>query len=193
MPYKTNTYSSRFSGRNAGRRSYSARPRTNTNRGPKKDSIDPRRYVRAAKPVENEAFVPQNAFADFQINLLIKANLEAKGITAPTAIQDQAIPLALAGRDIIGLADTGSGKTAAFAVPLLQGLMTAPGRALVIAPTRELAQQVDAEFRSIGKGSNIRGATLIGGAGIGPQLRDLRHKPEIVIGTPGRIKDHCNR
>jgi ATP-dependent RNA helicase RhlE len=196
MPYKSNTYSSRFSGRNnSGRTSYSSSGRSNNNKrqGRKKDYIDPSRFVKTATPIEEQPYVAQNTFNDLKVNLLIKANLESMGITVPTAIQDEAIPHALAGRDIIGLADTGSGKTAAFAIPLLQSIMTTQNKALVIAPTRELAQQVEAAFRTMGKGSNLRGAVLIGGAGIGPQLRDLRAKPQIVIGTPGRIKDHLER
>jgi superfamily II DNA/RNA helicase len=185
-------YSSRFSGASRGR-SYSTRPKTGGRRGPKKDYIDPRRFVKTAALVEDTVYAANHSFVDFNVNVLIKANLEAKGFKTPTAIQDQAIQPALAGRDIIGLADTGSGKTAAFAVPLLQAMMMGDARALVIAPTRELAQQIDSEFRSIGKGSNIKGATLIGGAGIGPQLRDLKYGPQIVIGTPGRIKDHLER
>jgi len=156
--------------------------------------IDPARFVQAAKEViEAEVFVPQHVFADFAIDDKLKQNLIAKGYVAPSPIQDQTIPLGLEGKDVIGIANTGTGKTAAFAVPVLQKLMTSDGRALIIAPTRELAQQIEQEFRSIGKGSGLFGTLLIGGANIGPQLRDLKQKPAIVIGTPGRIKDHIER
>ena len=199
MPYKSKTFSSRRFGGNyhGGGSSYSSsRGRSNgggNRRGPKKDYIDPSRFVKIAAPSEEFAYTPLHSFADFDINPLIKTNLAAKGFITPTPIQDKTIPQALAGRDIIGIADTGTGKTAAFAIPLLQAMMLGDARALVIAPTRELAQQIDAEFRWIAKGSNMRGAILIGGAGIGPQLRDLRSNPQIVIGTPGRIKDHLER
>jgi superfamily II DNA/RNA helicase len=146
-----------------------------------------------AQPVEAEAYMAQYAFSDFEINPLLKANLSAKGYVTPSVIQDKTIPHGLAGRDIIGIADTGTGKTAAFAVPVLQAAMLRDARALIIAPTRELAQQIDVEFQSIARGSNLRGAVLIGGAGMGQQLRELRAHPNVVIGTPGRIKDHLER
>lgn len=157
--------------------------------------IDPARFVKAAKVVvEADAFVPTHVFDDFAVEQLIKNNLAAKGYVAPSPIQDQTIPLGLEGKDVIGIANTGTGKTAAFAVPVLEKLINAPGsKALIIAPTRELAQQIEQEFRSIGKGSGLFGTILIGGANIGPQLRDLKQNPSIVIGTPGRIKDHIER
>ena len=169
-------------------------PKQASRRGPKKDYIDPSRFVKVAKPkTEESVYVPTHSFADFAVNPLLKSNLEAKGFVAPSAIQDQAIPLGLAGRDVIGIADTGTGKTAAFGIPILHRIMLEDSRVLVVAPTRELAQQIDAEFRSIAKGSNLRAAILIGGSSMGAQLRALRAQPQIVIGTPGRIKDLLER
>lgn len=186
------SYSSRRTSRPSHGRHFSApkRPRTNNGHG---QYIDPARFVKAAKPVTDEVYVPQHVFADFAVDDTIKQNLAAKGYVQPSPIQDQTIPLGLAGKDVIGIANTGTGKTAAFAVPVLQKLMHTDSRALVIAPTRELAQQIEQEFRSIGKGSGLFSTLLIGGANINPQLRDLRGNPEIVIGTPGRIKDHLER
>lgn len=188
MPYKSKTYSSRRFGGNfhgGGKSSYSSsssrgRSGGGNRRGPKKDYIDPARFIKVAAPSEEMAYTPLHSFADFDVNPLIKQNVAAKGYVTPTPIQDKTIPQALAGRDIIGIADTGTGKTAAFAIPILHAMMLGDARVLVIAPTRELAQQIDAEFRWIAKGSNLHGATLIGGAGIGPQLRDLRSNPQIV-------------
>lgn len=138
--------------------------------------------------------MPRHAFADFTLHELLRANLNAKGYTMPSPIQDQAIPAGLQGRDVIGMAGTGTGKTAAFALPLLQRLITHPNdAALIIAPTRELAQQIEEECRFLAKGSGLSGAVLIGGTAMGGQLRDLRASPRIVIGTPGRIKDHMGR
>lgn len=179
--------------RKSGRGSYRY-PKQASRKGPKKDYIDPSRFIKVAKPkTEDNTYVPTHSFADFAVNPLLMNNLSAKGFVTPSAIQDQAIPLGLAGRDVIGIADTGTGKTAAFGVPILHQIMLTDGRVLVVAPTRELAQQIDVEFRSIAKGSNLRTAILIGGSSMGMQLRDLRAHPQIVIGTPGRIKDHLER
>lgn len=193
MPYKSNSYSSRRAGGNNRHRSSYSTPSKSNRRGPKKDYIDPAKFIKVAQPRPEEAYVPTNSFEDFEVEAIIKDNLRAKGFTAPSAIQDKTIPLVLQGRDVIGIADTGSGKTAAFAVPMLHDAITNGTSALIIAPTRELAQQIDAECRSIARGSKLRGAVLIGGASMGSQLRDLKAKPQIVIGTPGRIKDHIER
>lgn len=168
--------------------------RTPARRGPKKDYIHPSRFVKAAKPVEETVYEPVNRFDDFAVNELIKQNIALKGFTAPSPIQDQAIPVGLNGQDIIGIANTGTGKTVAFAVPVLHKLIEdSTAKALIVAPTRELAQQIEQECRAIGKKSGLFGAVLIGGAPMGPQLRDLRSNPQIVIGTPGRIMDHMQR
>ena len=157
--------------------------------------IDPSKFVKAAKPVTPQTeYVPTHKFEDFDVHQTIKANLKAKGFTTPTPIQDQTIVPALEGKDVIGIANTGTGKTAAFSVPILHKLLTQRGsRALIVAPTRELAQQIDDDIRSMAKGSGLFGAVIIGGAPIGRQLRELRSNPQIVIGTPGRIKDHLER
>jgi len=159
-----------------------------------KQYIDPAKFVKVASVAEQADYVPTHKFRDFKVHELLMSNLTHKGYDVPTPIQDQTIPLGLEGRDVIGIANTGTGKTAAFAIPLLDKLMTSRGsKALIIVPTRELAQQIEAEFRTLAKGSGLFGTVLIGGAAIGPQLRDLRSRPEIVIGTPGRIKDHLER
>jgi ATP-dependent RNA helicase RhlE len=120
--------------------------------------------------------------------------LANKGYVTPSPIQDQTIPAALAGKDVIGIANTGTGKTAAFALPVLNKLMNdRNSKVLIIAPTRELAQQIEDELRSIAKNSGLSGTLLIGGTNMGGQLRDLRRNPRIIIGTPGRIKDHMER
>lgn len=165
------------------------------NRRPGAKYIDPSRFVKAAKPVTSETqYVPTYKFDDFDVHPKIKTNLKEKGFVTPTPIQDQTIIPALAAKDVIGIANTGTGKTAAFAIPILHKLMTdRNSRALIVAPTRELAQQIDEDIRSIAKGSGLFGAVIIGGEPIGRQLRDLRSNPQIVIGTPGRIKDHLER
>lgn len=157
--------------------------------------INPARFVQAAKPrTEENAYQSKHTFEDFEIHNLLKQNLRSKNFTVPTPIQDQTIPLALDGNDIIGIANTGTGKTAAFALPILNTLMERQqSKALIVAPTRELAQQIEDECRSLGRGSHLSGALLIGGSSMSTQLRALRNRPRIVIGTPGRIKDHIER
>lgn len=174
---------------------YARKPREQRAKKPKHGQyIDPSKFVKVAKPVTVEAYVPTHEFMDFAVDSRILANLSRKGFVSPTPIQDQTIPLGLAGEDIIGIANTGTGKTAAFALPILHRLMSDDtSKALVVAPTRELAQQIEDECRQIGKGGGFTGALLIGGSAYGPQLKDLRHGPRIVIGTPGRIKDHIEQ
>jgi ATP-dependent RNA helicase RhlE len=156
--------------------------------------IDPKRFVASATILDAEVYVPRHAFKDFALLELLKNNLARKGYTTPSPIQDQAIPEGLNGKDVIGIAGTGTGKTAAFALPILNKLLTdLSSKALIIAPTRELAQQIEEEFQALAKGSNISSVLLIGGTGMSSQLRNLRYSPRIVIGTPGRIKDHIQR
>ena len=195
MPYQTKRRS--FNRTNTSRRpgqSFGGQRRGPAKRGPKKDYIHPSRFVQAAKPVEREEYVATHQFDDFLVGDIIKANLHKKGFVTPSPIQDQTIPLVLTGCDVIGIANTGTGKTAAFAIPVIDKLMKLPmSRALIVAPTRELAQQIEQECKEIGKGSRLTGAVLIGGSAMGPQLRDLSRNPRIIIGTPGRIKDHLER
>jgi ATP-dependent RNA helicase RhlE len=180
-----------MSGRSSG--GYSGR--SSAKRGPVKQYIDPAKFVQAAKPaVTEEPYVPLHSFADFAVDDLIKQNIIAKGYVTPSPIQDQTIPQGLAGKDVVGIANTGTGKTAAFALPTLNRLMSErTSKALIMAPTRELAVQIYDECRSIARGSGLSAATLIGGSPMNPQLRDLKGNPSIVIGTPGRIKDHIQQ
>ena len=190
MPYRNSSYSSRPSNN---RRSGGFK-RSGGRKKPQKQYIDPRRFINPAKPREEVIYISTHSFEDFAVDDLIKNNLSIKGFVTPSPIQDQSIPVSLEGKDIVGIADTGTGKTAAFAIPVLHRLITEPNtKVLIIAPTRELAQQIEDECRQIGKRSGLFGALLIGGAPMGPQLRDLRANPRIVIGTPGRIKDHMER
>ncbi|MFZ1324012.1 MAG: DEAD/DEAH box helicase [Candidatus Saccharimonadales bacterium] len=167
----------------------------NQSRGKRRGQyIDPARFVKTAAIGTIEAYAPHHAFTDFALNKTLQDNLAHKGFVTPTAIQDQAIPHALEGRDVIGIASTGTGKTAAFALPMLHKLMAGPhSSALVVAPTRELAQQIEMECKALGRNSGLSAALLIGGTNMNGQLRDLKQRPRIVIGTPGRIKDHLQR
>lgn len=160
-------------------------------RGNTDQRIDISRFINKAVITETvEHFVPEHAFTDFQINDRLKHNIVSKGYQDPTPIQDRAIPQVLRGLDVVGIANTGTGKTAAFLIPLIDRMMTERGmRLLVIAPTRELAIQIDEEYRGFTKGLGMYSVVCVGGAAIGPQLGALRRNPHAVIGTPGRIKD----
>ncbi len=169
-------------------------PRQNRGRQPKKAYIHPSRFIQSAKPRSEEAYVPTHSFQDFALEQPIHRNLSAMGFQDPSPIQDRTIPHGLAGKDIVGIANTGTGKTGAFAIPVLHRLLDEPAsKAIILAPTRELAEQIEQQCRMIGKGSGLDGALLIGGTSMGPQLRDLRHNPRLIIGTPGRVKDHLER
>ena len=154
--------------------------------------IDPARFVNQAKPAQDEiAYVPTHTFADFNFEPALQRNIDAKGYVTPSPIQDQSIGAILEGRDLIGLANTGTGKTAAFLLPMLQKLVVDQNsiRVLIMAPTRELAVQIDEEFRQFSKGLGLYSALCVGGMNIQPQIRQLQRGPHIVIGTPGRLKD----
>ncbi|PKL23239.1 MAG: ATP-dependent helicase [Spirochaetae bacterium HGW-Spirochaetae-3] len=159
-----------------------------------KQFIHPSRYVQAATVTEKTEYVPVHSFTDFEVHRKILDNIVIKGFEKPSAIQDQTIPLVLQGRDVVGIANTGTGKTAAFAIPMIHDLIThMDHRAIIMAPTRELAQQIMDECFSFGKGCGLRSALLIGGSSMSLQRRDLRYNPRVVIGTPGRIKDHIQQ
>ena len=119
--------------------------------------------------------------------------LQKNNFTAPTPIQSQAIPIAIQGKDVVGIAQTGTGKTLAFGIPMLQRLMQIQKRGLVVAPTRELALQIDEALRAIGARLGLRTVVLIGGLSLGPQRQALSRNPHIIIATPGRLIDHLNQ
>jgi len=158
--------------------------------------IHPSKFINRATPKAEE--VPYEAthqFTDFNFTSRLQHNIEYKGYITPSAIQDQAIPFILAGDDVIGLANTGTGKTAAFALPIIERLAAQPERnsVLIIAPTRELAQQIDEQFRAFSYGMKLYSTLLVGGANIDRQIQQLRRGPHVIIGTPGRIRDLMKR
>ena len=156
------------------------------------------RYINKAIAVEDEApYVPTYTFDSFGLNQRTADTLRHLGFTKPSPIQDQAIPPALAGKDIIGLANTGTGKTAAFLLPTIEKLLADPQRSimtvLVLAPTRELAQQIDEEFRRFSSGQKLYSTLVVGGANIMRQIQQVKRGPHVIIGTPGRVKDLIDR
>ncbi len=131
------------------------------------------------------------SFSDLNLSPKTLHSLERAGFEHPTPIQAQAIPPAVAGRDVIGTAATGTGKTAAFLLPIIERLAGKAGtRALVLAPTRELALQIGEELERFGHSQHVRGAVVIGGVGMGGQTQAFRDQRAVVIATPGRLVDH---
>lgn len=157
------------------------------------DVLEAPAVVAVAAPQEK----PENKsnFDSFQLPPALKASLTKMKFTSPTPIQEQAIPIALEGKDVMGTAQTGTGKTGAFAIPIVAKLLASPrGSAMVMLPTRELATQViDVVHQLLGANSPIKTALLIGGESMPKQFSQLRARPRIIVGTPGRINDHLER
>lgn len=137
--------------------------------------------------------IPHGRFDDLGISPDVLKLLSAKGITVPTPIQHSAIPVAMKGDDVIGIAQTGTGKTFAFGIPLLERLAKHGKRALIVLPTRELAQQVEESLLPIAKHLKIGIAVFIGGASMHRQRQMLKHNPRVLIATPGRLIDHLEQ
>jgi superfamily II DNA/RNA helicase len=151
---------------------------------------------------EEQVFAPKHAFADFALDDMVKRAVIAKGYITPTPIQDTAIPHVLEGSDLVGIANTGTGKTAAFLVPLLNKIrFNSKEQVLILAPTRELAIQIDEELKGFASFLNpglkphekIFSVCCVGGMPIFKQVRDLKYAYNFVIGTPGRVKDLIDR
>ncbi|MES2060045.1 MAG: DEAD/DEAH box helicase [Patescibacteria group bacterium] len=153
--------------------------------------IDVNKFINKAVITEVvEKFVPEHAFTDFKIDDRLKANVLKKGYTTPTPIQDKAIPHVLRGEDVVGIANTGTGKTAAFLIPLINKVVLDPKQnILIMVPTRELAIQIDQELKALTPLMKIFSVCCVGGASISNQMRDLRYHNNFIIGTPGRLKD----
>lgn len=135
-------------------------------------------------------YIPTNKFEDFKISPQVLENIKLKGYATPTPIQDQIMAQIIEGRDVIGIANTGTGKTAAFLIPLVDKVFRNKlERVLIVAPTHELVLQINDELRGFARGLGIYTALCIGGANMGKQISQLRQKPHFVTGTPGRLKD----
>ena len=159
------------------------------------NSISTSRFICKADPIIKSApYVSVNKFADFKINTAIKNNITKKGYVNPTPIQDEAIPHILKGRDVIGIANTGTGKTAAFLIPMLDKILNNPReKVMVIVPTRELAMQINQELMEFRGELRIYSVCCVGGMGISNQIYGLRRSHNFVIGTPGRLRDLVDR
>ncbi|MGE0433086.1 MAG: DEAD/DEAH box helicase [Planctomycetota bacterium] len=145
-------------------------------------------------PTDN---IQSAGFQQFKFSPVIERGIEELGFSTPRPIQAQTIPAALKGQDVLGLAQTGTGKTAAFALPILERLIQAgrrPGpRVLIVAPTRELVTQINAEIRELARFTKIATTTIFGGVGMGPQIDALRKRPDIIVACPGRLLDLAER
>lgn len=145
-------------------------------------------------PVVAPEVAPQMGFDEFELHPAVLSNIEAMGFEQPTPIQSKAMPPILEGRDVIGLANTGTGKTMAFLAPLLTKLAQNPrDKALIVAPTRELAIQIDNQLRALKPGLRVWSVLCVGGSSMHRQLQDLRKPYEVIVGTPGRLKDLSER
>jgi ATP-dependent RNA helicase RhlE len=167
----------------------------NPKKGFRKDYIDEKLFINKEAGVsETESYTPTNSFMDFGIAEQLSANLTSKGLIHPSAIQDQAIPVVLEGKDVIGIASTGTGKTAAFLIPLINKLVANNDqKIMVLTPTRELAMQVEAEFVNFTRGMKLFSVSCVGGSPIMRQIKELELGVHAVIGTPGRVKDLIER
>lgn len=161
----------------------------------KQPTFDPSQFInKNPVSVDEVVYTPKHTFGDFNLHPLIVKTVAEQGIDTPSPIQDQVIPLILDGEDIIGIAETGTGKTAAFLLPLIQKTLVLKNQTtLILTPTRELALQIEAEFKKFGKGFKLYATTCVGGTNIRPQISALRRNNQFIIGTPGRILDLIDR
>lgn len=144
---------------------------------------------------KSSVYEPVHTFEEFHVNQDLLKSIQRKGFKAPSEIQDKAIPILLEGDDLIGVAGTGTGKTAAFLIPIIDRLLEEPEdqSVLIIAPTRELASQINTELRSLVQGFGIYSTCLIGGLSVGDSIKALKRTNHIIIGTPGRLMDMHTR
>jgi len=203
-PYSGSSQSSQSSSRNrrsfnGGGSRFGGRPQRGGGRGSnstrKQPSFDPSQFINKNPiSVQEVAYVPKHGFNDFGLHQDIVATVTKQGITSPSPIQDQVIPLIMEGKDVIGIAETGTGKTAAFLLPLIQKTLTQKNQqTLILTPTRELALQAESEFRKFGAAFKLYATSCVGGTNIRPQIRALKRVNHFIIGTPGRILDLIDR
>lgn len=159
-----------------------------------KTAFDISKMINKARPIQEVRYQSARSFADFPIDRRLLRNIEAMGFTHPTEIQDKSYEHIAGLRDLIGIATTGTGKTAAFLIPIINSLLTEqPFVTMVMVPTRELALQVEQEWRKLSEGFRLFVATVIGGQSLGNDIRKLRKLNHLIVGTPGRLVDLTNR
>lgn len=159
------------------------------------ETIDVGRFIsKTQRPIKRDVVVSKLSFIDLSVKEKLKKAILSRGFITPTPIQEKAIPAILAGRDLVGLAGTGTGKTAAFLIPMLNKiLLNRQEKVLIVVPTRELAIQIREEFILLAQKLDIFSVAVIGGANIQRQIRELRFRHNVIIGTPGRLRDLISR
>lgn len=173
------------------------RSRNNTNRRAPRamPTFDPSQFINK-NPIElkEEVYTSKHTFADFDLNGRLQRAIRNMGIQTPSPIQDQIISEILADNDVIGLAETGTGKTAAFLIPLIEKTLKKYHRqTIILTPTRELAIQIEQELRKLSEGNKMYATVCVGGVNIRPQIRSLKRQNHFIIGTPGRVLDLIER
>lgn len=176
-------------------------PVARPNRGPrqvqkkKESTLDPNLLVKKARPTGQQGFQSKTSFTSLNLAQGVLKNLKAKGYENMTNIQEQSVAALLDGRDLLGISNTGSGKTGAFLIPIIEHALqdTRQFTALIVTPTRELALQIEEEFKSLSKGMNLHSATFIGGTNINTDMKALSKKLHVIVGTPGRLLDLADR
>ena len=157
--------------------------------------INEEKFIQKAILMEDvKPYIHTFTFPELEVNSALKGNILKKGYNIPTPIQDQTIPLIMSGKDVVGVANTGTGKTAAFLIPIIEKIFKDKSqKALIIVPTRELAEQINEELYMLTKNLRMFSVRCIGGTGIGGQIRNIRVGFNFIIGTPGRLKDLMDR
>ena len=158
------------------------------------ERIDFSRFIKKGTHVEEKPYTAKHTFADFPFNPQLYKNIERAGYASPRPIQDQAIPSVMKGMDVFGMANTGTGKTAAFLLPLIEKIAKTKGQnkretVLIMAPTRELALQIESDFKNLAFGFGMFSVACVGGLPIMKQIREIKMGVSFVIGTPGRLRD----
>jgi len=158
-------------------------------------SINPNQLIKKATEIKEERFISSKKFEEMDLNEKLIENLLKKGFLNPTQIQEETIEHLIEGRNLVGIASTGTGKTGSFLIPIIEQLLRNDRdfQSLIVLPTRELAIQVEEEFNSISKGLGLYASSFIGGTSVGMDIKKLRRKINIIIGTPGRLIDLMNK
>lgn len=176
------------------RPSFGGRSKSSSSKRSRGERIDFSRFIKKGTLVEEKPYVSKHTFADFPFNPQLHKNIERAGYTNPRPIQDQSMTAVMEGKDVFGMANTGTGKTAAFLLPLIEKIAKTKGQSkretvLIMAPTRELALQIESDFKNLAFGFGMFSVACVGGLPIMKQIREIKMGVSFIIGTPGRLRD----